>query len=124
MAKSGINISIDIAALEKRFSSSALKANQAAFAQRVAFDMRKHVPVDEGTLRDSEPISSDYENGQIIWNTPYAQHVLNADSVRTIKNPRATPQWPEVTKAEKLSEWRKLAANLVGSDGVSVGGIE
>ena len=121
MGKSGAQVFVDLSGIEKKFSASALKSKQAVFAQRVAFDMRKHVPVDEGTLRDSEPISSDYENGLIVWNTPYAKYVLNADSVRTVKNPDAVPNWPEVTKAEKLNAWKKFAANLIGSDGVSIG---
>lgn len=104
---------VDLSAIEERLGGDAQRENQAAFASRVAFDMRRHVPVDEGTLRDSEPISSDYENGLVVWNTPYARAVLNADSVRTTKNPEATPQWPEVTKAEKLQEWRDFAAALV-----------
>lgn len=110
-------ITIDLAGIEKRFSESELKAKQAAFAQRVAFDMRDHVPVDEGTLRDSADVASDYENGQIIWDTPYAKRVLNADNVRTVKNPNATPNWPEVTKAEKLESWRAMAAEMLSGDG-------
>lgn len=115
-------ITVDISKIEKRFSPSGLKAKQAAFAQRVAFDMREHVPVDEGTLRDSEPLTSDYPNGKIIWNTPYAKDVLNADSVRTKKNPKAAPHWPEVTKTEKLESWKKFAAAIIGNDDITIGG--
>lgn len=118
---SGVKIDVDISDIEKKFSEEALKKKQAAFAQRVAFDMRKHVPVDEGTLRDSEPINSDYQNGQIIWNTPYAQYVMNADSVRTTKNKDAVPNWPEYTKSEKLKSWKEFAAQIMGTDKVSEG---
>lgn len=122
MSKSGSSTIVDISGIEKKFSGNALKAKQAAFAKRVAFDMRKKVPTDEGTLRDSEPVNSDYENGQVIWNTPYAKAVLNADHVRTTKNPNAAPQWPEATKAEKMQDWRDFAAALVGNDRISIGG--
>lgn len=123
MSKSGSTTKVDISGIEKAFSESNLKKKQAAFASRVALDMRKHVPEDEGTLRDSEPMNSDYENGQIIWNTPYAKIVLNADHVLTTKNKNATPQWPEVTKQEKLQDWKAFAAALMqGNDSVSVGG--
>lgn len=107
------NIKVDLSGIEAKLSESAIRAKQAVFAQRVATDMRKHVPVDEGTLRDSEPASSDYEAGQIVWNTPYARRVMNLDSVSTVKNPQATPHWPEVTKSEKLEDWRKFAAQLI-----------
>lgn len=121
------SISIDLGGIEKKFSPQALKAKQAAFAHRVGSDMNKHCPYDEGTLHDSMPESSDFENGQIIWNTPYAKDVLNADSVRTDKdhNPNAKPQWPEYTKSYRLGEWEKLAANLLGHDtSVTIGGTD
>ncbi len=118
------SIDIDLSGIEKRFSPQALKAKQAVFAQRVGFDMNKHCPVDEGTLRDSMPVSSDYESGQLVWDTPYARRVMNADTVRTVKNPDARPQWPEYAKSERLGEWRKLAANLLGSDKVRVGALD
>lgn len=118
------SIEIDLSGIEKKFSPEELKAKQAAFAQRVGFDMNKHCPVDEGTLRDSI-MASEYENGQIIWDTPYAKTVLNADTVMTVKNPEARPQWPEYTKSERLGEWRKFAANLLGdSAAVRVGALD
>jgi hypothetical protein len=114
------HIKIDLSGIKKKFSDGQLRDKQAVFAQRVGFDMNKRCPVDEGTLRDSMPVSSDFENGQIVWNTPYAKHVLNADSVRTVKNPNACSQWPEAVKAERLSEWRQMAANLLAGGSASV----
>lgn len=113
------SIDIDLSGIEKKFSPEELKKKQAAFAHRVGFDMNKHCPYDEGTLHDSMPESSDFENGQVVWDTPYAKRVMNADTVRTVKNPEARPQWPEFTKSERLGEWRKFAANLLG-DGAAV----
>lgn len=119
------SIDIDLSGIEKKFSPEELKKKQAAFAQRVGFDMNKHCPVDEGTLRDSMPVSSDYENGQLVWDTPYARRVMNADTVRTVKNPEARPQWPEYTKSDRLGEWRKFAANLLGDGaGVRIGALD
>jgi len=106
-------VKVDLGPLERKFSKTANKARQAVFAERVAFDCRKHVPVDEGTLRDSEPMASDYKGGRIIWNTPYARRVYNADHVRTTKNPEAAPHWAEVTKQEKLDDWKQFAAGLM-----------
>jgi len=115
--------SLNLQGVEKKLGQAAMKPKQAAFAKRVALDMREHVPVDEGTLRDSEPMSSDYEGGKLVWNTPYAKRVYNADSVRRTKNPKASPHWAEVTKQEKLPNWKKFAAGLLSGDGnVTVGG--
>ena len=116
------HIKVDLSGIEERFDEGQLRAKQAAFAQRVGFDMNKRCPVDEGTLRDSMPVSSDFENGQIVWNTPYAKHVLNADSVRTVKNPNAIPQWPEAVKAERMGEWQKMAGSLLSGGTATVGG--
>ena len=113
-AKPNFELSADLSGIERRFSAQALQAKQAAFARRVAFDMRDKVPVDTGALRDSEPVSSDYENGLIVWNTPYAQDVYNADRVRTVRNPNAVPHWAEASKAEKLGDWEAFAAALLG----------
>lgn len=115
-------ITVDVKAVEKRFAPGELKAKQAAFTHRVGFDMNKYCPVDEGTLRDSMPLASAFEAGLIVWDTPYAKHVLNLDHVRTAKNRNATPQWPEAAKAERLEAWRTLAANLL--KGAEIGGIE
>lgn len=113
------SIDIDLSGIEEKFSPEELKKKQAAFAHRVGFDMNKHCPYDEGTLHDSMPKSSDFENGQVVWDTPYAKRVMNADTVMTVKNSEARPQWPEYTKSERLGEWRKFAANLLG-DGAAV----
>lgn len=112
----GAKVDVDLSGLEKKFSESSLRAKQAVFAQRVAFDMRKHVPVDEGTLRDSEPMSSNYEQGHIIWNPPYAERVYEADSVRTTKNHQAKPHWADYTKEKKMDDWREFAAALLSGD--------
>ena len=109
-----VKVKTDFARLDARFSDGALKRAQTQFAQRVAFDMRQHVLVDTGALQGSEPGSSDYEGGEIVWNTPYARYALNAKSARKAKNPNATPNWPEVTKAEKMGDWEKFAEALLG----------
>lgn len=113
-------ITVDLKAVEKRFSASELKKKQAVFAQRVGFDMNKHCPEDEGELKGSMDKASHYEAGQIVWDTPYAKDVYNADSVRTEKNPHAAPHWAEVAKAEKMESWRTMAGKLFGKDSGSM----
>ncbi len=116
------SVTVDTSGLDAKFSPSALKAAQTHFAQRVAFVTRQYVPVDEGTLRDSEPASSDYANGEITWNTPYAQKVYNADGVRTVKNPKAAPHWAEHAKQEHMQDFAQYAAALLTGKGGKAGG--
>lgn len=106
-------VTVDLSGVEAKLSADAIRAKQAVFAQRVGFDMNKYCPEDEGTLRDSMPTSSNFEAGQIIWNTPYAHRVLNLDHVRRVKNPNATPHWPDHAKSQHMNDWRQLAAQLI-----------
>ena len=106
---------VDLSKLERRFSDSARTAMQGAFAKRVAFEMRGFVPLDEGTLRDSEPLASDYEAGLIVWQTPYAErvHDLPQSSISTAKNPNARSHWPEEAKRERAGSWQEFARKLL-----------
>mgnify|MGYP005813128793 CR=1 FL=1 len=106
---------VDLSKLERRFSKSALVGKQAAFAKRVAFEMRDYVPLDEGTLRDSEPLASDYETGLIVWQTPYAEHVhdLPQSSINTAENPNARSHWPEEAKRERMDSWQEFARKML-----------
>lgn len=115
MSKAGCEIKVDLSGIERRFSESQLKAKQATFAERVAFEMRDYVPVDEGTLRDSEPLASDYEAGSVEWQTPYAQrvHDMPQSSIRKTKNPNARSRWPEEAKKERLGAWQQFAEGLM-----------
>lgn len=106
---------VDLSKLEKRFSDSARRGKQAAFAKRVAFEIGDYVPEELGALKGSEPLSSDYENGIIEWNTPYAQHVhdLPQSSIKKAKNPNARSHWPAAAKAERAGAWEDFARKLM-----------
>lgn len=47
---------------------------QMEYAMRAAFVCRGYVPVEESTLRNSEPMNSNYREGLLVWNTPYANY--------------------------------------------------
>lgn len=64
------SIDINLAGLE-RFATEHESIQEEA-AMRAALEMRRYVPVDQGTLRGSEPTASNYKAGLLIWNTPYA----------------------------------------------------
>ncbi len=130
-----VEVDIDLRRLEQRFSPEKLRAKQAAFASRVAFEMRAYVPEDQGHLRGTEPLASDYEEGRITWNAPYARYVhdLPASSISKTaptskpkgtskvsgtskSNPKATSRWPEAAKAERGEAWRRFAEGLLRRD--------
>lgn len=115
MSKAGCTIKVDLSGLKRRFGADQLRAKQEEFAKRVAFEMRDYVPLDEGTLRDSEPLASDYAGGEIEWSTPYAQHVydLPQSSIRKAKNPRASSHWADVAKKDRMQAWQEYASKLM-----------
>ena len=55
------------------FLPQAAVAVRAAFAQEVARKMDQYVPFDTGTLKNSVHLASDYQQGVLIYNTPYAR---------------------------------------------------
>lgn len=115
MSMASSTVRIDLSGIRRRFSAEQMRAKQEEFARRVAFEMRDYVPVDEGTLRDSEPMASDYAGGEIEWSTPYAQRVydLPQSSIRKAKNPRASSHWADVAKKDRMQAWREYASKLM-----------
>lgn len=118
MSRTDCKVRIDLSGVDARFSEAALAAKQEAFSGRVAFEMRDYVPVDEGTLRDSEALASDYASGTIEWQTPYAQrvHDLPQSSIGKAKNPNARARWPEAAKEERMEAWVDFANELLRED--------
>lgn len=110
-------VHIDVSNLARRFAPDRLRAKQEAFAERVAFEMRDYVPLDEGALQGSEDVgrSSDYSEGHVEWDAPYAQrvHDLPQSSIRKTKNPNARSHWPEEAKGERMDAWGQFAKSLM-----------
>lgn len=108
-----MRVKVDTRNLERRFSRENMMSAKEATTERIALDARKYVPVDSGALRDSEGVNSNYPDGEVIWATPYAQRIYNADSVRHTINPQAAPHWCEVAKQHHTDEWRKLYLGML-----------
>ena len=67
-----MTVRIDLSAMESRFGDAEAEKRQELFAMKAASLIRKYVPVEETTLRSSEPMNSDYRGGVLVWDTPYA----------------------------------------------------
>ena len=108
-------VRIDLSKLESRFGDGRLAENQAEFAKRVASEMMDYVPEDQGTLKGSEPMASDYEGGVIEWDQPYAKrvHDLPQSSIRQKENPNARSHWPEAAKGERMQAWEDYAREIM-----------
>lgn len=71
--------------------------------------------MDTHQLERSVIISSRPGEGEIIWNTPYAQRLYYGETFNFDKsqNPNAGPFWFERAKAAHLSDWERLAQRIV-----------
>lgn len=67
-----MTVKVNLSGLEKMVSTSQQTERLELVSMRAALGMRQYVPVDENTLRSSEPLNSQYKQGKLIWNTPYA----------------------------------------------------
>lgn len=111
---------INVDGLLKRIAKA--DAAKLQFASKVLQDSNKYVPVRTGALQGSghvEPPS------RVVWGSNYAVYVYNMDHVISAGNPQGEPQWFEVAKAEKISDWQDFAKKLLGSEGqffVNAGG--
>lgn len=54
-------------------ADAAFQRVQYAFSQHVVKVTDKYVPFDTGTLKDSVNKASDFKNGILVYNTPYAR---------------------------------------------------
>lgn len=115
MSGASCRIRVDVSKLARRFGPEQMRAKQEEFASRVAFEMGDYVPEDQGTLKGSEPMASDYAAGRIEWDTPYAEYVrgLPQSSIRTVINPNARAKWPEAAKSERMGAWERFAEQLM-----------
>lgn len=67
-----MSVRVSLRGIERMVSRAEAERRQEEYAMRCALAMRRYVPIEEGTLRGSEPLSSDYRRGVLTWNTPYA----------------------------------------------------
>ena len=72
-------------------------------AMRAEFEMRRYVPMDEGVLRASGQLASQYRAGLLVWATPYAanQYYLGT-----------TDHWDEAWARDRLPQWMQYVAAI------------
>lgn len=111
-----VRVDVDATGLDRRFSGEAQRRRQVEFAMRAALLMRRYVPLGRsrtaGTLRNSEPVASQYERGLLVWNTPYAHRQYVHDEYRHTE-PGATAHWDRTMRAHDSEALRQYAAALI-----------
>ncbi|CAN2247522.1 minor capsid protein [Bacillus vallismortis] len=90
------------------------KEGQFLFSSEVLKDSNYFAPQDTGNLIASSHRSSNLEQGQIVWDTPYAKKLYYNPQYNFSKdkNPNARGLWFEVAKSHFLSRWIDVLNNL------------
>lgn len=107
-----MSVTIDLAGLDRMLSAGEVKRRQTEYAMRAALVMTKYVPRDENTLRASEPLNSKYEQGLLIWNTPYAATQYAVPMSHTTAG--TTDHWDEACAEADGGDLLKYAETLYG----------
>ena len=104
---------ISIPQIDQLMDAASQRKRQEEYAMRVAFVMRKYVPRDENTLRDSEPLNSRYAEGLLIWNTPYAATQYNVPMRHTTSG--TYDHWDEQCARNDMPALIKYVEAMYGS---------
>ncbi len=107
-----MSVTISLTGLERMLSPGEVKRRQTEYAMRAGFVMRKFVPLEENTLRASEPMNSKYDKGLLIWSTPYAAKQYNVPMNHTTAG--TTDHWDEACWSAEGGNLTKYAESLYG----------
>lgn len=118
MLKSKVTVKFLPQEVAQKFQNNLSGANgvQAMFANKVAMDTNPYVPMDTGMLASSVIRASNFEEGQIIYDTPYAKRLYEGVDFKFSRDahPQATYEWFEAAKRRCLEAWGEYAARLLG----------
>ena len=88
----------------------------AMLTQRVARDTDKFVPFQTGMLKNSAQIASDYDNGLIVYSTPYArrQYYLHPEGTDLHgDNGLRGSYWGQRSKSANMISWETFAQKVM-----------
>lgn len=118
MLKAKVKVKFSPEEVAKKFADNLTKANgaQAMFANKVAMDTDPYVPMDTGMLASSVVRASNFEEGNIVYDTPYAKRLYEGVAFNFSRNahPQATYGWFEKAKTACINVWGEHAAKLLG----------
>lgn len=73
--------------------------------QQALKDCNYYCKQDTSELINSSILHSDFENGRLVWQTPYARYQYYLDNTRKDKNPNACKMWAHAAHAKHKKEW-------------------
>lgn len=106
-----VSVEVSTGALDALAQASERRRRQRLYAMRAAHLMRGYVPLEEGALRASEPLNSDYDGGVLTWNTPYAARQYYESHAHT--EPGTEDHWDEAMRRDHSVDMEKYATDLL-----------
>ncbi len=107
-----MSVIVSVPDLDAIISDRGHTIRQRQYSMRVAFYARRYVPREENTLRASEPLNSRYEEGLLIWNTPYAAKQYNVPMHHTTEG--TTDHWDEQVRKNHMGELKDYVSKMYG----------
>ena len=99
-----MRVTLNVNAVKEKIENASKKA-VFIVAQQALKDCNYYCKQDTSELINSSIIHSDFENGKLIWQTPYARYQYYLDNTRKDINPNACKMWAHVAHAKYKKEW-------------------
>ena len=92
-----------------RAIKKALNPTSVEFAKKA----NKYVKKDTGATESSVWSASNFDKGQVIWDTDYAAYAYYIGTPSKEHNPDAAQRWGEVAKSRDMEDIRRVAQNAI-----------
>lgn len=112
-----MNINVDnlqaMTRLQRNFDQ-AIVHSLPVISEKVLGDINNYVPRDTGQLVNSSYTASNFDTGELVWNTPYARRLYYGVDMKFSKDvhPLAQAMWDVKAKSVHEREW----ARFLGAD--------
>ena len=103
-----VEVTTDIQAIKQRIAQDVEKMTFLVTTQALK-DCNKYARRQSGDLIKSSLIATNYQTGEMIWNTPYAKKVYWTGTPLKNKNPHARLMWADYAKKHHNKEWLEIA---------------
>ena len=103
-----VTVTIDRSRVAARIKAGKM-AMVSAVAEQALPDCNYFAKRDQGTLIESSQTASDVENGQLVWDTPYARRQYYTGTPSLDQNPDASILWCEEAHDHFGKDWNKIA---------------
>lgn len=108
-----MKINIDLHKVEAKVTG-AFQKSLPLLSETILQDCNEFCKEDTGALIASSLVHSRPQDGQLIWQTPYARRQYwEIQTAYTDVNPNASWKWCEVAKSRYFNRWQRQAEELV-----------